>query len=123
MATWATVCELVAALPGTELADDRQGRPTWRVDGRPILRRFPRLRVEGEEELVRAHGEVLAVGVEPGLREALLQQDPETFFVTPMWARRHAVLVWLESIDEMELRELIVEAWHTRASKKRTRGG
>ena len=42
MATWDTVCEIVGALSGTELEADRQGRPTWRVDGRPILRRFPR---------------------------------------------------------------------------------
>ncbi len=65
MATWETACEIVGALPGTELDTDRQGRPTWRVDGRPILRRFPHLRVHDEEALLEARGEVLAIGVEP----------------------------------------------------------
>ena len=121
MATWETVCQIVSSLPGTELDTDRQGRPTWRVDGRPILRRFPQLRVRDEEALLEARGEVLAIGVDPGLREALLQQDPHTFFVTPMWSKRHAVLVWLESIAFDELRELIIEAWQTRASTARVR--
>jgi hypothetical protein len=121
LATWETVCEIVGMLPGTELETDRQGRPTWRVDGRPIARRFPQLRVPDEAALLEARGEVLAIGVEPALREALLQQDPETFFVTPMWASRHAVLIWLNSIAVDELRELIVEAWQTRASKARVR--
>jgi hypothetical protein len=119
VATWETVCEIVAALPGTNLDSDRRGRPTWRVDGRPILRRFPRLRIPEEEALLAARGEVVAIGAEPGLREALVQQDSDTFFVTPMWANRHAVLVWLESVALDDLREVIVEAWHTRASKAR----
>jgi hypothetical protein len=119
MATWETVCEIVRALPGTELDTDRQGRPTWRVDGRPILRRFPRLGVRDEEALLGTRGEVLAIGAEPGLREALLQQDPNTFFVTLMWAKRHAVLVWLESIAFNELQELIIDAWQRRASRAR----
>ena len=121
MATWEMVCKIVSSLPGTELDTDRQGRPTWRVDGRPILRRFAQLRVPEEEALLEARGEVLAIGVDPGLREALLQQDPQTFFVTAMWSKRHAVLVWLESIAFDELRELIIEAWQTRASKARMR--
>jgi hypothetical protein len=120
-ATWENVCEIVAQLPGTSLDTDRQGRPTWRVDGRPMLRRFPRLKVPNEDKLLAARGEVLALGAEPGLREALLQQDPNTFFTTPMWAARHAVLVWLDSIELDELRELIVEAWHARASRTRAK--
>jgi hypothetical protein len=79
------------------------------------------LRARDEEALLEARGEVLAIGVDPGLREALLQQDPNTFFVTPMWSKRHAVLVWLESIAFDELRELILEAWQTRASTARVR--
>jgi hypothetical protein len=121
VATWDTVCEIVAKLPGTNLDSDRRGRPTWRVDGRPILRRFPRLRVPEEEALLAARGEVVAIGAEPGLREALLQQDSHTFFVTPMWANRHAVLVWLDSVALDDLREVIVDAWYARASKARLR--
>jgi len=121
VASWEDVCEVVASLPGTELETDRHGRPTWRVDGRPLLRRFPQLRVRDEDALLRSRGEVVAFACGQGLREALLQQDPETFFVTPLWSKRRAVLVWLNRISIDDLRELIEEAWHARASKSRVR--
>jgi hypothetical protein len=119
VATWEIVCEVIASLPGTELETDRQGRPTWRVDGRPLLRRYPQLRVPNEETLLRSRGEVVAFACGQGLREALLQQDPETFFVTPLWSNRRAVLVWLDRLSLDDLRELIEEAWHARASRSR----
>jgi hypothetical protein len=120
MPTWDTVCEIVASLSGTQLAPDSAGRPTWRVDGRPLVRRYPQLRVANEEQLLRTHGEVIAVGAEPALREALLHEHPETFFITPLWSKRHAVLVWLDRVSEDDLRDVLLEAWHARArsSKK-----
>jgi len=49
-------------------------------------------------------------------REVLLATEPEKFFTTPHYAGHASVLVRLAHIDPAELRELLVEAWGTRAS-------
>jgi hypothetical protein len=64
-------------------------------------------------------GPILGVRVEHlGAKEALLTDDPEVFFTTPHFDGYAAVLVRLDRIAIDELREVIVEAWLTRAPKR-----
>lgn len=53
-----------------------------------------------------------------GEREALLQGDPETFFITPHYDGYPAVLVRLDRVDPTELAELLEDAWRTQAPKR-----
>jgi hypothetical protein len=51
-------------------------------------------------------------------KEALLADNPRVYFTTPHFDGFPAVLVRLEEISEGELRELITEAWLSRAPKR-----
>lgn len=53
-----------------------------------------------------------------GEREALLQGDPETFFITPHYDGYPAVLVRLDKVDPTEFAELLEDAWRTQAPKR-----
>ena len=121
MATWETVCAMVAALPATVLDADGRPNPAWRVNSMVLVRRNPHLRVPEEDALRRERGEVVAIRAERGLREALLAANPQTFFVTPHWASSPSVLVWLDTVSTDELHELITEAWRARAPRRLVR--
>jgi hypothetical protein len=56
--------------------------------------------------------------LEPGLREALLAEDPHTFFITPHWASSPSVLVWLATVSPDGLNDLLTEAWRARAPRR-----
>ena len=87
MASWETVCEIGAELPEVE-------RSTWfntpslKVRGKG----FARLREDG----------ALVVMIDILEREALLQQDPETFYITPHYQDYPAMLIDLERVDERD---------------------
>ena len=117
MATWATVCKIVSALPGTEL-DVGSDHPAWRVNGKVLVRRNPGMRVPDEDTIRAERGELIAIRTDYGEREALIGQDPATFFFTPHWETSPSVLVWLETVDPQLLRELLVDAWRARAPKR-----
>lgn len=53
-----------------------------------------------------------------GEREALLQGEPAAFFSTPHYNGYPAVLVRLELVDQVELGELIEDAWRVQAAKR-----
>jgi hypothetical protein len=118
MATWETVCEIVSALPGTELDPPPATNPAWRVKGNVLARRNPRLRVPDEEPVRRARGELVAIRVDRDEREFLVRQDPETFFITPHWETSPFVLVWLATARTEQLRELVIDAWRAQAPKR-----
>jgi hypothetical protein len=116
VATWTTVCEIVGELPGTALDADSD-HPAWRVRDAVLVRHNPRLRVPDEEAIRHARGELVSVRVDRRDRESLLQEDPGTFFITPHWESSRSVLVWLTTVDPVELRELLVDAWRLLAPK------
>ena len=69
---------------------------------------FARLREDG----------ALVVMVDVLEREALMQEDPETFYITPHYEDWPAMLVNLERIAPQELRERLTEAWCRKAPKR-----
>src|SRR5688572_1440909 len=103
MPTWETVCELGAELPDTTV-DRWYGTPALKVGGKG----FARLRDDG----------ALVVMIDVLEREALMQEDPETFYVTPHYQDWPAMLVNLERVDLQELRELLIESWRRKAPKR-----
>ena len=63
--------------------------------------------------------DVLAVRVASGEeKESLIAADPKKFFTEPHYNGFPAVLVRLSEVDLEEMRELLIDAWRTKAPKK-----
>ena len=73
---------------------------------------FARLREDG----------ALVVMIDILEREALMQEDPETFYITPHYQDYPAMLVNLERVDVRELRELLIESWCRKAPEAAAEG-
>jgi hypothetical protein len=119
MASWADVERLALALLETAEGESR-GLRQWQVKGkafvwdRPLRPREIEALGEGAPE-----GPILAFWVEDlGIKEAMLADDPETYFTTAHFDNYAIVLARLERLGAEELRELVVEAWLARAPKR-----
>jgi len=119
MATWDDVANVVGELP---LSEERSPRE-WRVGKKLIAWERP-LRTSDHEAFTACgieppQGDILGVRVpDEGVKFALIADEPNLYFTTPHFDGYPAVLVRLAEIDEMGLRELIVEAWLTQAPKR-----
>jgi hypothetical protein len=103
MPAWDDVVAAGLTLPGVEVGTS-YGTPALKVAGKGMCRLRPE------------DADVLAIRVtDMGEREALLQGQPETFFTTPHYDGYPYVLVRLASVDPVELRELVEEAWRLKA--------
>jgi hypothetical protein len=92
----------------------------WQVKGKAFVWDRPLrgtdLKALGE---LAPDGPILAACVEDiGAKEALLADDPGIYFTTPHFDRYAIVLARLEEIGVDDLRELVVEAWLTRAPQR-----
>ncbi len=119
MATWDDVASIVAELQLT----DEPSPHEWRVGKKLIAWERP-LRKSDREVLTESgieppEGDILGVRVsDEGVKFALIADEPDVYFTTPHFDGYPAVLVKLAEIDELGLRELIVEAWLTQAPKR-----
>jgi hypothetical protein len=119
MATWDDVASIVGEL---QLTDERSPHE-WRVGQKLIAWERP-LRKSDREALAALgieppEGDILGVRVaDEGIKFALIADEPDVYFTTPHFDGYPAVLVKLAEIDELGLRELIVEAWLTQAPKR-----
>ena len=119
MATWDDVARVVGELA---LTDERSPHE-WRVGKKLIAWERP-LRKPDREALAESgleppEGDILGVRVaDEGVKFALIADEPEVYFTTPHFDGYPAVLVKLAEIDELGLRELIIEAWLTQAPKQ-----
>jgi hypothetical protein len=104
MVNWDTVRALALRLPEVEERSS-YGTPGFRV--RDKL--FARLREDGELLVLR-------VGVLE--REALIEEDPVTFLVTPHYESSEMVLVRLSAVQEEQLGDLLTRAWLFTAPKR-----
>ena len=119
MASLEDVRRIAMALPGSEERVSRE-RLQWRVGGRLFVWERP-LRPREVEELGEAapKGPVLGARVEHLVaKEAMLADDPKTFFTTSHFDGHPSVLVRLEEINLDELEEVVAEAWFARAPPK-----
>ena len=119
MATWDDVASIVGEL---QLTDERSPHE-WRVGKKLIAWERP-LRKSDREALAALgieppEGDILGVRVaDEGVKFALIADEPAVYFTTSHFDGYPAVLVKLAKIDELGLRELIVEAWLTQAPKR-----
>ena len=120
MADLQDVRRLALQLPGTVERQHTDGTVSWTVRGTGFVWERP-LRKGDLEALGAAApvGTVLGVKVaDLGVKQALLVADPEVVFTTPHFEGYPAVLVRLDDIGLVDLEELVVDAWRTRASKR-----
>ena len=119
MATWDDVASIVGEL---QLTDERSPHE-WRVGKKLIVWERP-LRTSDREALAALgieppEGDILGARVaDEGVKFALIADEPDVYFTTPHFDGYPAVLVKLAEIDELGLRELIVEAWLMQAPKR-----
>jgi hypothetical protein len=105
MATIADVRRIALSLPETT-EGSLYGTPGFRVKGKA----FARLRDEDEV--------LVAWCADEGEKEALIATQPEVFFTLPHYDGHPSVLVRLAAIDADELREVLIDAWRTRAPRR-----
>ena len=85
----------------------------FRVGNRGFVWSYPEY-VPGRRRVIRTDIAVLYVGDEAE-KQALLLSEPEVFFTTSAYNWSPLVMVRLEAIDLIRLRELVTDAWHMRA--------
>jgi hypothetical protein len=114
--------ELALAMPQVTKEMSEDGRPSYSVHGKSFCfhrsRRPDALDPETRERL----DDVLVFRVDDlDVKELLLADDRGVFFTTPHWDGYAAVLVRIPNLGRLErdeLRDLVVDAWLTRAQKR-----
>ena len=106
MATVDDVRRIALSLPETDEHPSYQAQPSFRVRKKG----FAALR-DDEQHLV--------IWVDSlDTKEALLASDSQKFFTTPHHDGYRTVLVRYAAVDAVELRELLTDAWRTKAPKR-----
>ena len=91
-------------LPGVEEGTS-YGTTAWRVRKKFLAR-------------MKEDGESLAIRMEFGEREILLEGEPQVFYITDHYRNYPMVLVRLPKVDDDELRRLFEQAWRRFAPKR-----
>jgi hypothetical protein len=121
VATWDEVSSLAMALP--EVTAATAGDACWKVRDKLFLWERP-LRKGDLVELGDSvpTGPILAARVpDEGVKRALIDDEPDVYFTTSHFTGYPAVLIRLDALDDASLRELVVEAWLSRAPKRLVR--
>jgi hypothetical protein len=101
------------ALAGVEATTKYDGSPVLKVGGAFMAGLATHASAEPDTLVVR-------VGVEQ--RESLLEDAPETYYLTEYFRPHPVVLVRLARIDGNALRDLLAMSWRITRAKGRTRG-
>jgi hypothetical protein len=122
MATMRDLDRLALAMPETSKELSEDGRPTYLVHGKMFCFHRTRRKDAFDPETGELYDDVLVFRVDGAeAKEILLADARRLFFTTPHWNGYSAVLMHisdLKEIDPEELRELVIEAWLTRAQKR-----
>jgi hypothetical protein len=122
MATMKDVDSLALAMPQAtkEVSDD--GRPTYLVHGKMFCFHRSRRPDAVDPETGERLDDVFVFRVEDlDVKDLILADDRGVFFTTPHWNGYPAVLIRipdLARLDRAELRDLVIDAWLTRAQKR-----
>lgn len=119
MASWDDVRRIALSLPETS-EQLSWGLPGWKVKGKGFAWERPLRRADFEALGDAApDGPILGAYVaDVGVKEALINDEPDVYFTTPHFDGFAAILVRLDRIPVPDLTELIVEAWLLRAPKR-----
>lgn len=114
--------ELALAMPQTTKEVSEDGRPSYHVHGKLYcFHRSRRPDAVDPETGERLHDVLMFRVADLGVKELMLADDRGVFFTTPHFNGYPAVLMRipdLARIDRDELRDLVAEAWLTRAQKR-----
>ena len=119
MATWADVRKIALSLPGTTEETSRD-HAAWIVNKKFFVWERP-LRKSDLEALGKRAPKGPILGVRTAdleMKDVLLASDRTVFFTTPHFDGYPAVLVQLQNIGTKRLKDVIVEAWLARATKR-----
>ena len=122
MATMRDLDKLALAMPGVTKDVSEDGRPTYSAHGKYFCFHRTQRPDAVDADTGERLDDVLVFRVEGSdVKELLLADDRGVYFTTPHWNGYPAVLVRIPSlalIDRDELRDLVVDAWLTRAHKR-----
>jgi len=122
MATMRDLDKLALALPGVTKEVSADGRPTYSAHGKYFCFHRTQRPDAVDADTGARLDDVFVFRVEGSdVKELLLADDRGVYFTTPHWNGYPAVLVRIPSlalIDRDELRDLVVDAWLTRAHKR-----
>jgi hypothetical protein len=120
VATWSDVGRIALGLPGTIEEQTSSGKRAWIVNKkfftweRPL--RASDLRALGDRA---PKGAILGVRTaDLEMKEVLLASNPGVYFTTPHFDGYPAVLIRLGKISTKELKDVLTEAWLSRAGKR-----
>lgn len=102
--TWSALGRSAKKLPGVEEGSS-YGTAALKVRGKLIAR-------------LKEDGDTVALGVELDARDALIELDPKSFFVTDHYRAHPWVLVRLGQVPVALLDELLELAWRRKAPKR-----
>lgn len=120
MASWSDVRRFALSLPGTSEERSASGTAAWAVNDKSFTWERP-LRRKDVEALGddAPTGSILAVRTaDLEMKEVLLASNRKVFFTTPHFDGYPAVLIRLGKIAPKKLKDVIVEAWLSRAPKR-----
>ena len=122
MATMADLDELALAMPQATKEVSEDGRPSYSVHGKMFcFHRSRRPDAVDPQTGERMHDVLMFRVADLGVKDLLLADERGLFFTTPHFDGYPAVLMRIPDlgrIDREELRELVAEAWLTRAQKR-----
>jgi hypothetical protein len=122
MTTMADLDELALAMPQTTKQVSDDGRPSYHVHGKLFCFHRGQRRDAVDPDTGERLDDVLMFRVaDEGVKELLLSDARGVYFTTPHFNGYAAVLLRipdLSRIDRDELRDLVAEAWLTRAQKR-----
>jgi len=122
MATMAELDRVALAMPQTTKEVSAEGRPAYRVHGKLYCCHRSRRPDAVEPETGERLDDVLMFRVaDLGVKELMLSDDRGLFFTTPHFDGYPAVLLRIRDLRGLpsdELRDLVAEAWLTRAQKR-----
>jgi hypothetical protein len=124
-ATVADVHELAQSMPHVTRLDGSQGKPIYQVGSKSFIF-FRNPRPDAADPVTgERYDDVIVFWVESEAAKQSLTDDPDTpFFTTPHFNGHMSVLVRardLAAIAHAELREIIQDAWLSRASTRRAK--
>jgi hypothetical protein len=104
--TWERVAELARELPEIEETTS-WGKPSFKVGGKPFAGMTVR------------HEGAMWTRCDRDERPVLIASNPDAYRLTPHFESSPAyLLIWLEHVDEDELRERLIDAWLIQAPKR-----
>jgi hypothetical protein len=122
VATMADLDELALALPQATKEVSEDGRPTYLVHGKAFCLHRSRRPDAIDAETGERLDDVLMFRVSDLEEKELILADPRgIFFTTPHFNGYPAVLVRISTLGRLsrdELRDVLVDAWLTRAQKR-----